>query len=443
MTDETSVTEVQGVSGDDVRVWATVAANSFGGPAGQIAVIHEEIVERRGWVSESSFLHALNYCMLLPGPEAQQLATYLGWLRRGIPGGLLAGGLFVLPGFVSILLLSVLYVVWGDLSWVQGMFRGIGPAVVAIVAQAVVKIGRRTMKNRVMVAVAVAAFVAIFFYRVPFPLIVGAAGLIGLAGTRLRPDVFSVIAADDLDGSAIVGRPPWRRTVAVVLVGAALWLGPVVALVGFTGRGSVWSNIAVFFSQAAVVTFGGAYSVLAFIAQQAVDVYGWLQPGEMIHGLGLAETTPGPLIMVVEFVGFLGAYRNPGGLSPMTAGILGAVLTTWVTFVPSFLWILAGAPYVERLKNQTVLTGALSTITSAVVGVVLNLGVWFALFTLFSSVDTTRIAGATVYLPDPATLDWAAVAIAVAGAVALFRYHRPILQVVIGAALVGLVLTVI
>ena len=438
---ETTVTS-QTLDTEDIRAWGTVAANSFGGPAGQIAAMHDEIVERRGWVDEPSFLHALNYCMLLPGPEAQQLATYLGWFTKGVRGGLLAGGLFILPGFVSILILSVLYAEWGEVGWVAGIFRGIGPAVIAIVAHAVLRIGRRTI-NRTMLAIAVGSFVGIFFYQLPFPLIVAAAGLLGYVGARVRPATFVTITGHDSDTTAITKRVSWIRTARTLVIGLVIWLGPVFAILAMTGADSVWSDIAVFFSQAAVVTFGGAYSVLAYMAQQAVDVYGWLQPGEMVDGLGLAETTPGPLVQVTQFVGFLGAYRNPGTLPPLIAASLGAVLTTWVTFVPSFLWIFVGAPYVERLKNRPALSGALSTITAAIVGVVLNLGVWFGIYTLFSVVDVTEFFWARLLAPDLGSIDWLGVAIAAGAAWALFRTKARILHVVVVAALVGLISGVI
>ena len=428
---------------DDYRAWSTVAANSFGGPAGQIAAMHDEIVERRSWVSESSFLHALNYCMLLPGPEAQQLATYLGWLRKGLRGGLLAGGLFILPGFVSILLLSIVYAEWGDVGWVEGIFRGIGPAVIAIVAHAVLRIGKRTIKNRAMLAIAIGAFIGIFFYQVAFPIMVLLAGVIGFIGAKRRPDTFVTITGHDLEGSETAPKVGWKRNVRTILIGLVLWFGPVIAIIATTGGDSSWSEIAVFFSQAAIVTFGGAYSVLAYMAQQAVDVYGWLEPGEMVDGLGLAEATPGPLVQVTQFVGFMGAYRNPGTLSPLTAATLGALLTTWVTFVPSFLWIFAGAPHVERLKNRPTLSGALSTITSAIVGVILNLGVWFGIYTVFSSVEERSWLGARLLVPDLATIDWLGVVIVIAASWALFRLNVRILTVVAGAAVVGLISGVI
>lgn len=406
--------------------------------------MHDEIVERRGWVDESRFLHALNFCMLLPGPEAQQLATYLGWLRRGPKGALLAGGLFVLPGFVSILILSVLYSTWGDVGWVDGLFRGVGPAVIAIVAHAVYRIGGRTIKNPMMLSLAVAAFIAVFFYAVPFPLVVLVAGMIGYFGARIAPQLFIVVKGHEVAGSVEeVARPTPGRTLRTALVGGLLWFGPVVVILAVTGSDSVWSDIGIFFSQAAVVTFGGAYSVLAYMAQQAVEVYGWLRPGEMIDGLGMAETTPGPLVQVTQFVGYMAAFRNPGSLSPVMAGVFGAVLTTWVTFVPSFLWIFLGAPYMETLRGKANLSGALSTITAAVVGVILNLGVWFSIFALFAQVDTIDVLGASVYKPDLASIDLVGVAIALVAGLLLFRFRWNILRVVLASAAVGVLLAVV
>lgn len=421
--------------GAGLRAWTTVAANSFGGPVAQIAVMHREIVVKRGWVDEDSFRHGLNFCMFLPGPEAQQLAVYLGWLRNGIRGGLLAGGLFILPGLVAILALSVVYVTWGSVDWVEGAFRGIGPALVAIVAHAVWRLGRRTLHGPGARLVATASFIAIFFFAVPFPAVVAVALLLGLVSGRRRPESQPVASS----GSTPIR--PLSRTLLVGVVGLSLWLGPVVAIVSTLGRTSVWSNISLLFSQAAVVTFGGAYSVLAYVAQQAVEVHGWLTPPEMLHGLALAETTPGPLIQVVQFVGFLAGYRDPGSLSPMAGGVLGSLLTVWVTFVPSFLWILAAAPYVQRLRAYPQLSHALATITAAVVGVMLNLAVWFALFGLFASVETRFVAGARLYLPDPATLDPVGLGLAVAAAFALFRFERPILQIIVAAGAIGALLS--
>ena len=435
---------------DWVAAWSTVAANSFGGPAGQIAVMHDEIVVRRGWIGERRFLHALNYCMLLPGPEAQQLATYLGWLLRGPSGGLFAGALFILPGFLSIMALSILFAAYGDLSWVTGLFFGISAAVIAVVASAVLRIGRRVIKNPVMLAVAAGAFVGIFFFELPFPLIVAVAIVLGLIGGRLRPDIFNLIQGHDEsetddahealvgDDEVTLGQPSLSRAVKVLAVGLGLWFGPVLVLLVALGKSSVFVDVAWFFSSAAVLTFGGAYSVLAYISQEAVTNFGWLEPGEMISGLGMAETTPGPLIQVVQFVGFMGPYRDPGSLSALQAGMSGAVVATWVTFIPSFLWIFLGAPFIEHLRGRPSLTAALSTVTAAVVGVVLNLAIWFALFTLFGTVTEHRRFGALLYEPDLGSLDIAALAIAVAAAIAIFKFKVKTLHVVAVAAAVGI-----
>jgi chromate transporter len=442
--------------GEATRVWVLVALNSFGGPAGQIAVMHRFLVDERRWFSEKRFLHALNYCMLLPGPEAQQLASYFGWLLHGLRGGLVAGGLFILPGFVAIMILSVLYAGFGDVAAVEALFYGIKPAVMAIVAAAVVRIGSRALKNRTMYTIAGAAFVAIFFLDIPFPLIIACAGLLGFFGGRRWPGTFNVIrghqAAHTDDQPARVSdddepdKPPTRRSLKILAIGLTLWFAPIVALAIWTGRDSIWVEEGVFFSTAAVVTFGGAYSVLAYLAQQAVQTYGWLLPGEMLDGLGMAETTPGPLIQVVQFVGFMGAYRADVGIDPMLAGVLGAILTTWVTFVPCFLWIFLGAPYIEYLRGNHQLTSALSAITAAVVGVVLNLAVWFSLHTLFGQVGETHAYGVRLYLPDLATLDGVATAISAAAFVAMFKLRWPMLRTLavsaaIGAALHYLVFT--
>jgi chromate transporter len=440
-----------------VESWSKVAVNSFGGPAGQIAVMHEEIVVRRGWVSERRFLHALNYCMLLPGPEAQQLATYLGWMLRGPGGGLFAGAVFILPGFVSIMVLSIMFAAYGDVDWVAGMFFGITAAVVAIVASAVLRIGRRVITNRVMFGVAATAFVAVFVFEVPFPLIVAVALVTGFVGGRVLPDTFAAErphaagdrtdnANDDDRGRATLvdddheslGAPTLGRSIRVLLSGIALWFGPIVVLVVALGRGSIFVDVAWFFSTAAVLTFGGAYSVLAYIADAAVNEYGWLQHGDMLSGLGMAETTPGPLIQVVQFVGFIGPYRSPGSLPPLAAGVFGAVVATWVTFVPSFLWIFLGAPYVEQLRGRRSLTGALNTVTAAVVGVVLNLAVWFTVYTLFGTVTPRRAYGAVVHQPTLSSVEWMSFAITLGALVAVFRFKVPTLRLVLGAALIGI-----
>ena len=443
--------------GDDIsssewwNAWGTVAANSFGGPAGQIAVMHDEIVVRRRWIGEQRFLHALNYCMLLPGPEAQQLATYLGWLLRGPRGGLFAGALFILPGFVSIMALSILFASYGDISWVEGMFFGISAAVIAVVANAVKRIGGRVIKNKVMFCVSAAAFVGIFFFELPFPLIVAIAATIGLVGGRLRPQVFNIVTGHDestaVDGDDVLvgdqqitlGRPTLKRFASVLSSGAVLWAGPVLILAWFAGGDSVFVDVAAFFSSAAVLTFGGAYSVLAYISQESVSTYGWLEPGEMISGLGMAETTPGPLIQVVQFVGFMGPFRDPGSLSPLQAGMGGAVVATWVTFVPSFLWIFLGAPFIEHLRGRPALTSALSTITAAVVGVVLNLAIWFALFTLFDTVSEHRRFGVLLYEPDLSSINPLAAAIAIGAAIGILKTNVSTLRIVVAAGVIGAV----
>lgn len=434
-----------------VRTWARVAALSFGGPAGQIAVMHRILVDEKRWVSESRFLHALNYCMLLPGPEAQQLSIYIGWLLHGVRGGLVAGTLFVLPGFVAIMALSILYAGYHDLVWVEGLFYGLKPAVVAVVVEAVMRIGRRALKNRIMVAVAATAFVAIFFLEIPFPLIILAAGVLGFLGGRVSPDTFAVIkphqapaaggsAASPLirDDAGPAVRPTLGRALRVLTIWLLIWLGPVAALLHFTGRDSVYSQQAVFFSKTAMVTFGGAYSVLAYVADEAVKRYHWLEPGEMLDGLGMAETTPGPLIQVVQFVAFMGAYRHPGPLSPLAAGVAGSVIATWVTYAPCFLWIFLGAPYIEYLRGQRSLNAALSTITAAVVGVILNLSIWFALHTLFAKVGESRTGPIRWLVPDWSTLDPVSLAITIAAMAALFRFKLGMLQTLAACAAAGL-----
>jgi chromate transporter len=413
-----------------------VAALSFGGPTGQIAVMHRILVEEKKWISEHRFLHALNYCMLLPGPEAQQLATYIGWLLHGTRGGLMSGGLFILPGFVTILVLSIIYAQFGQTDFVTALFFGLKPAVTAIVVEAVIRIGKRVLKNWMMVTLATAAFVGIFFFELPFPLIVLAAGLIGLIGGWLRPDLFHVIkghaAGHDDDHRPADAAAPLRqqttiaRTLLVAAVWLAIWFVPIAVLAVIFGPESIYVTQGTFFSQAAVVTFGGAYAVLPYISQQAVEHYKWLKPTEMLDGLGMAETTPGPLIMVVQFVGFLGAYRNPGDLPPLAAGVLGSVVTVWATFAPCFLYIFVGAPYIERLRANKSLSCALSAITAAVVGVVLNLAVWFAIHVLFGKPGETHYGPLHVrwFQPDWTTISWPSLVIAIAAAGVLFGTKR-------------------
>jgi chromate transporter len=427
------------------RVWTRVAVQSFGGPAGQIAVMHRILVEEKRWVGEERFLHALNYCMLLPGPEAQQLAIYLGWLLNRTPGGLVAGILFVLPGFLSILALSLLYVGLGSTALVTGLFYGLKPAVMAVVVEAVVRIGRRALRNRLMLAVAAAAFVAIFFFEVPFPVIVMAAGLFGWLGGRLVPDAFPAPAStsEDVDqpiadARAVQVRPSLGRSMRVLAVCLALWIVPLLALAGALGPAHTVVREGVFFSQMSMVTFGGAYAVLAWVSQKAVETYGWLTAREMLDGLGMAETTPGPLIQVVQFVGFLGAYRHPGGLDPWASAILGSLVATWVTYVPCFLWILLGAPYIEALRGRRALSTALAGITAAVVGVILNLAVWFSLHVLFGQVDELRWSGLRLLVPAWSTVEWPAVVLAAGAFLALFRFRLGMMKTLAASAAAGM-----
>ncbi|HLB80247.1 MAG TPA: chromate efflux transporter [Dongiaceae bacterium] len=424
-----------------VRVWARIGLLGFGGPAGQIALMHRILVDEKRWIDEGRFLHALNYCMLLPGPEAQQLATYVGWLLHRTAGGLAAGILFVLPGFVAMLALSVLYAGFQEVEPVQAVFFGIKPAVLAIVVHAVVRIGRRALRDRALIGLAAAAFIGIFFFDLPFPLIVLGAAAIGFLGSRLDPRAFAVVASHGAAAEAgrvpDPARPSLLRAAGVLVLWSGLWLSPLALLALTVGPADVFTQIATFFSKMAVVTFGGAYAVLAYVAQEAVGHYGWLRPGEMLDGLGLAETTPGPLIMVVQFVGFLAAYRDPGPFDPMLAGLLGATLTVWVTFTPCFLWIFLGAPYVEALRGNRPLNAALGAITAAVVGVILNLAVWFALHTVFGRVDEIRGFGLRLWAPDPASLDVAALLLALGALVAMFRFRVGMLPTLAGSAAAG------
>ena len=417
-------------------VWIKIGLLSFGGPTGQIALMHQELVERRRWISDSRFLHALNYCMLLPGPEAQQLAVYIGWLLHRTWGGVVAGTLFVLPGAALLWGVSYIYVAYGQVPWIAAIFYGLKPAVMGIVAAAVLRIGSKALKNRVMWSVAAAAFVGIFFFNLPFPLIVLSAGVLGLTGGRLWPSYFLVFQAHGgghgtstsvINDSAPIRdehRVSFGRTLRTALTWGALWAAPVLGIALWLGRDHVLFQQAVFFSKAAVVTFGGAYAVLPYVAQQAVETHGWLTASQMLDGLGLAETTPGPLILVLQYVGFLGAWGLPDPFPPLVAATLGAMVTTWCTFVPSFLWVLLGAPYIEALRGQRLLTSALSTITAAVVGVVLNLAVWF---------------GISVLLPPSGGIDWFAVTVAAGVFIGLVKWKWDVVPVVLGAGLLGLI----
>jgi len=418
-----------------LRVWTRVALLSFGGPTAQIAVMHRILVDEKRWISESRFLYALNYCMLLPGPEAKQLAVYIGWLMHRTLGGIVAGSLFVVPGVISIMALSYVYALYGKVPFVAALFFGLKAAVLAIVIEAVVRIGKRALKNNAMRLLAAASFIGIFFLSLPFPIIVLAAALIGFAGTISGLDVFKSdnghgkTSGHDAKNESLLGeelpahaRPSIERALSVSAVWLALWLVPVIALLFWLGNDNVFSTIAVFFSKMAVVTFGGAYAVLAYVAQGAVEQYGWLKPGEMLDGLGMAETTPGPLIMVLQFVGFMAAYRDPGALPPLLAGTLGGLLTTWVTFVPCFLWIFLGAPFVEVLRGNKPLNGAMSAITAAVVGVVLNLAIWFAIHSLFRATKPIQAFPLSFDAPVFTSVDPWALALALFAAVAIFRF---------------------
>jgi len=434
------------------RVWLRVAALSFGGPAGQIAVMHRILVEERGWVSESRFMHALNYCMLLPGPEAQQLATYIGWLMHRTRGGIMAGGLFVLPGMIALMALSVIYAEWGQVGFVGAAFFGLKAAVLAIVVEAVIRIGKRSLKSRAMQALAAAAFVAIFFFAVPFPVIIIAAGLIGFFAARAGAPAFLGAAGRGNanagpDGESLLGeaipdhaRPSATRALRIAAFWFALWVTPTIAVALIAGTGDVFTLIAVFFSKMALVTFGGAYAVLAYVAQQAVTTFHWVTPGEMLDGLGMAETTPGPLIMVLQFVGFMAAFHAPGLFSPLLAGALGGLLATWVTFTPCFLWIFVGAPYIEHLRGNKLLSGALSAITAAVVGVVLNLAVWFAVHCMFRVTFPLRGFGLTFDMPVLASLEVWSLLLAVGAVVAIFRFKIGMIPTLALAGVAGVAL---
>jgi chromate transporter len=445
---ETSATPFHGVTfGEALRVWLRVACLSFGGPAGQIAVMHRIIVEEKKWVSEGRFMHALNYCMLLPGPEAQQLATYIGWLMHRTVGGLMAGGLFILPGAVAIMALSAIYAEWGKVGLVSAAFSGLTAAVLAIVVEAVVRIGKRGLKTPIMRGIAAAAFVAIFFFAAPFPIIIFAAALSGYVGARIGKPSFVATGHGnaDQDAGSLLGsdlpehaRPSPARALRVSVIWLALWLVPVIVIVAALGADSVYANIAVFFSKMAVVTFGGAYAVLAYVAQQAVQTYHWVSPAEMLNGLGMAETTPGPLIMVLQFVGFMAAFRTPGTLSPLLAGALGGLLATWVTFAPCFLWIFLGAPYIENLRTNAALSGALAAITAAVVGVILNLSIWLAIHTIFHSTVTISGYGLSFDAPVLSSVNVASLALAIAAAVAIFRFRVGIILTLVGSCAAGI-----
>lgn len=423
-------------------VWLKIGFLNFGGPAGQIALMHRILVDEKRWISETRFLHALNYCMLLPGPEAQQLATYVGWLLHRTWGGLVAGLLFILPGFILMTLIATAYVLYGDLSWMQGLLFGMQAATLAIVLEAVMRVGKKALKHRALYLLAGGSFIAIFVFGVPFPIIILIAGLIGMIGKNLAPAIFlpNKTAASDSDDEGLPdhAHPSASWTLRVLFTGVALWGLPVLLLFLTLGARHVFTQEAVFFSKMAVVTFGGAYAVLAYMAQQAVERYGWLLPGEMVQGLALAETTPGPLILVLTYVGFLGAHRDPGSLDPVLAGMFGGLISTWVTFVPCFLWIFLGAPYIERLRGNPWLTAALNAITAAVVGVILNLSIWFGLHVLFSDVSTWTAGGLKMPVPVLTSLNLAAMLLSAGSMLALFRFKVGLLPTLAASAAIGL-----
>lgn len=432
--------------GEAAKVWAKIGLLSFGGPAGQIALMHRELVEERRWISESRFLHALNYCMLLPGPEAQQLATYVGWLLHGTRGGVVAGTLFIIPGFFVILALSSAYALFQQTDWLVSLFYGLKAAVLAIVVEALVRLGRRALRTGFDRLLAALAFLALFVFALPFPLVVIAAGLIGYLVTRHAPSLRAADrgkGANTLDLPSVIGadfseeKSSWGRAATVIAVWGSLWLAPFVAISILLDGANVYTDIGLFFSQMAVVTFGGAYAVLSYVAQQAVETYHWLRPGEMLDGLALAETTPGPLVLVLSFVGFMGAYRAPIAVDALTSGLIGAALATWVTFVPCFLWIFLGAPYIERLRANVALSGALSAISAAVAGVILNLAVWFGLHVLFGEVWRLDRGPLSIPYPNWTTLDPFALGLTIAAAALLLWWRRGIFQTLAICAAAG------
>lgn len=406
------------------RFWLKLGFISFGGPTGQIAIMHTELVERKKWITEERFLHALNYCMLLPGPEAQQLATYVGWLMHKTKGGIVAGSLFVLPSVFILWLLSYVYVVYGSLPWVAGIFYGLKPAVLAIVVAAAFRIGKRTLRREIHWILAILAFVGLYFFHLPFPLILLAAAVVGLSASPWLKDNIPASSANDGLPLETHTTPSWSRAFRICAIGLLLWWVPVLAAGLWLGWDHTVFREGVFFSKASVITFGGAYAVLPYVSQQAVEYYGWLSAAQMLDGLALAETTPGPLIMVLQFVGFLGGWQHPGSVSPLAAGTLGALITTWTTFVPCFLFVFLGAPHIEQLRGNRTVTAALSAITAAVVGVILNLAVWFAMHTVFS---------------QSGKVDWFACGLVLAALVALTKGKWNIVAVIVTSGGLGLI----
>lgn len=449
--------ELHGVSFREAFwVWLKVAALSFGGPAGQIAVMHKILVEEKQWISETRFLHALNYCTLVPGPEAHKLAVYIGWLLHRTRGGLVAGTLFILPGLLALGILSWIYASYGQISIVQALFFGLKAAVLAVVLEAVMRVGRRALKNKVMVIVAILSFIGIFIFALPFPFIILVAALIGYIGNKSGSKAFNASSSHSDANSSNASlaaidaafakqipehvQPSHTRALKITLIDLVLWLGPLIAFITLMGKDNVYTHIALFFSKMSVLTFGGAYAILSYVAQQAVENFHWLKPSEMLIGLGMAETTPGPLISVVQFVGFMAAYRDPGSLNPALAGTLGGILAKWVTFVPSFLFIFIGAPYIEALRNNKALNAILSTITAAVVGVILNLSVWFALHTLFAEVNVIHKYGMVLQVPVLSSINPWSLMLSIIAMLALFRFKLGMMTTLAGCCAIGIIL---
>lgn len=416
-------------------LWFKVGCLGFGGPAGQIALLHRLVVDEKKWVSEAQFLHALNFCMLLPGPEAQQLATYLGWLLHGVRGGLVAGILFVLPGLCVILALSAAYAAFGQLAWLAGIFFGLKCAVIALVAEALWRVARRALKQPTDIAVAFLAFVALYALQIPFPIVILAAAILGGAVAWRRPPTAVAPQAGAAPDRIITMHAPsrWR----VTAIGGMLWLGPVALCAWLLGGAHLFTQMGWFFAKMAVVTFGGAYAVLTYVAQQAVEHYGWLSTGNMIDGLALAETTPGPLILVLSFVGYYAAHEQPGTLPAALAGLLGAGFVTWITFAPSFIWIFLGAPYVERLRKNRMLSAMLATVTAAVVGVIANLALWFALHVLFRQLTSVAWGWVEIAWPVWSSVQWVAVGLSLLAGLALIWRRVGLIKVLLAAAALG------
>lgn len=428
MTDTPTAGPAQVSFSQATRVFGRIGCLSFGGPAGQIALMHRELVEQRPWLTEAEYLRALNFCMLLPGPEAMQLATYAGWRLHGVRGGLMAGLLFVLPGAAVVLAISILYSLLGRLPVVEALFFGVKAAVLAIVLEALMRVSKRALKLPWHWMIAVAAFLALFVFHIPFPAVIAVAGIIGYAMTRSGPGSAAPAA------STPVALSQTARTIAIWLV---IWFAPVAAIALLLYPDHLLVNVGLFFSKLAVVTFGGAYAVLAYMGQQAVENHGWLTAPQMVDGLGLAETTPGPLILVTEFVGYMAGFRASGLQGSVMGGIAAALVALWVTFAPCFLWIFAGAPYIERLAHMPRLSGALSAITAGVVGVIANLALWFGLHVLFSSLSKVETGPVSMTWPQWASVDLAAVGLFILSALMLLRFHAGLAKTLLTCALLG------